>query len=232
MKISKFLMNHSLILVLSCISLSIVSCNSGKNSQDQPVCDSAAIYKKFQQDNALLIRDSLGAIEKKIVSNLAFKSRSFDSDEILTSTAINEHLAYLKGDLTLRDEQDRIIHYLKVSRKSLDLLNNEGKGGLRLYFSQVTGTGAEHPKFLSLILVPVNTDDDNVIKESIKTCVNTLEPCPDKCALNSAYRGPGSKNSKFDLNYDAANDRWYKPNIDPEKPWVKQDNSEHPKQDD
>ena len=229
MKIFKFFVYYSFIVIFSVISASLLSCNSEQTSQSDAVCDSLAIYKKFRQDH--LPEISMGGFEKA-ATTLAFKSKLqiLDSDPIPTETAISEHLEFLKGDLTLKDESGRTIHYLNVSKNSLSALDSLGEGGMRLYFSQLKGPAPEYQKFLSIILVPVDKNDDNVIKNDVQTCFNTLEPCPDKCALKSAYSGPGSKNSKKDLNYDAAHDRWYKKNLNNDKPWVKEDNSEHSNQ--
>lgn len=197
-------------------SPTLTSCNKAETK----VCDSLSIYKQYSKDH----QDSL-QLNKANNNSLKFASHAIDVP-IEETVARQEHLNYLKGGLVLKDSNDKIIHYLNITKNDLSTLAKYGVGGMRLYFSEKT----ENSKtFLSIIAVPVDNSDDNVIIDKV-TLINTLDPCPDRCALNQRYEGDNPEGGKFynsenDLNYDKYGKKlWYKPNIDPKKPWVDKDN--------
>lgn len=214
MKLKLFCYALSIGLAISVFSPTLTSCTNESSKN----VDSMAIYTKYVKDHPDLVEKS-GARSLKFMANSK-------PEPIPESVARNEHLEYLKGDLVLRDKENKIIHYLTMNKEDLSVLADSGKqGGMRLYFSQkVDGES----KYLSIIAVPVDGNGDNVIHDSV-TLINTLDPCPDKCALNQRYEGQNSNNtpsynSEKDLNFSEADGGWYKPNIDPKNPWVDKNN--------
>ncbi len=217
MKLKLFYSSICLGLTFAIFSPTLTSCNYEASKS----CDSLAIYTKYIKEHP-----NLSLVDKSGMKSLKFMGNANDQP-IPESVARNEHLEYLKGDLVLRDKEDKIIHYLTMDKDDLRVLADSGKeGGMRLYFSQKE---EGESKYLSIIAVPVDINGDNVIHDNV-TLINTLDPCPDKCALKQRYEGPNadntpSYNSVKDLNFsEAEGGYWYKPNIDPQNPWVDKDN--------